>query len=275
MTVDTAHRHIAVVKLQREHAMNSLSIPVLNRLLEVVESLQSRALGHPLKAMILTGEGRRAFIAGADIRMFAQAQSKDEVLEILLLSRRVTIALDRAPFATIAALNGATMGGGLEMAMACDLRFAHTGVKLGLPESQLGLIPGGGGTQSLPRLVGEGIANEMMLTGDPITADRAKEIGLVNDVFPEEELAARTLAFANKIAERPLQSIRSILESVREGRPRQGAPVFKLPESHKVGNLPLERGEGFEIDGFLKCFQTEESKQRVSEFLERSERKRS
>ncbi len=271
VTVSRVSDHVAIVKLHREQAMNSLSVPVLERLLEVIESFRPSDL--PLKAMILTGEGKKAFIAGADIKMFTQPA--EGVLDHLLLARRVAMALDRAPFATLAALNGATLGGGLEMALACDLRFAHPGVKLGLPESLLGLIPGCGGTQRLPRVVGEGIAKEMMFTGDPITADRAKAIGLVNDVFPEEELASRTLDIAHKIAQRSLESIQAIKESVNEGRPRQNTPEYGLPDKYQEDNPPLERGEGFEIQGFLKCFQTEEAKQRVSEFLEKSTRKRS
>ena len=204
---------VAVLTVTRPAVLNALN----NRTIAELEGAVSRlTAADDVRVVILTGAGDKAFIAGADIRELAEL---NPVTAEALAARGHALchALERMGKPVIAAVNGYALGGGCELAMACTLRIAADTAKLGQPEVGLGLLPGYGGTQRLPRLVGAGRALEMTLTGDPIDAREACRIGLVNRVVPRAELMARTLELAQRIAAQAPVAVRCILAAVREG----------------------------------------------------------
>ena len=154
---------------------------------ELDDAFTRSASNAAIKGLILTGAGEKAFVAGADIAELAR-KTPVEAREISISGQRVFRRLELMPKPSIAAINGFALGGGLELAMCCTVRIASPNARLGQPEIKLGLVPGYGGTQRLPRLVGRGRALEMLLTGEPIDADEALRIGLVNHVVPQAEL---------------------------------------------------------------------------------------
>src|SRR5438094_8729858 len=190
---------IATITVNRPKALNALNSATLRELLQAV-----REAADSSRAVILTGAGDKAFVAGADISEMAP-MTPWSAREFSELGHVVTALLEDIPCATIAAVNGFALGGGLELAVACDMIFASENAKLGLPEVSLGVTPGFGGTQRLVRLVGKLRAKEMIFTGDMIDARRALQIGLVNGVFPREELLPHCKKIADKVdTRRPL-----------------------------------------------------------------------
>jgi enoyl-CoA hydratase len=175
---------IATIAVNRPARLNALSAAVIS---ELDDAFARAAAEKDIRALIVTGVGEKAFIAGADIQELA-AMSAVEARELALRGQRVTRRLETMGKPSVAAINGYALGGGLELAMACTVRFASENAKLGQPEVKLGLIPGYGGTQRLPRLVGRGRALEMLLSGEPLNAAEAHRIGLVNRVLPAGEL---------------------------------------------------------------------------------------
>ena len=178
--------------------MNVLSEQVASELCDVFTELKD---DQSVVTVILTGEGDRAFMAGADIKEFPKMVSQNTVEDKQKPSKKNEVfrLIDEFPKPTIAYLNGITLGGGLELALACDIRIAKETVELGLPEVKLGLFPGGGGTQRLPRLIGSAKAKELMFTGEQITAEEALRLGIINQIATNEEgiEAARKLAKKN------------------------------------------------------------------------------
>ena len=204
---------VAVVTITRPGVLNALNAATVSELRVVVDTL---TVDDTTRAVIITGAGEKAFIAGADIGELANLEPRG-ARDLAQRGQQLCDAIERMGKPVIAAINGYALGGGCEVAMACSIRLAAEGAKIGQPEINLGLIPGYGGTQRLSRLVGSGHALEIMLTGDPITAEDACRIGLVNRVVPANLLmeAARTLAtvFASKA---PV-AVRYILDAVRDG----------------------------------------------------------
>jgi enoyl-CoA hydratase len=193
MSVELIRRdELAILTLNRPEALNALSFAVLREIGEALDEVES----WPVRALIVTGTGPKAFCAGADIKelrgrsIVAQKRGAE-------LGQTVFQKVTRLPFASVAAINGFAFGGGLELALACTFRLATTNVKLGLPEIKLGLIPGYGGTQRLPRLVGEARALEIIMTGRTIPAEEAARIGLVNRLV-EGNLMEAAIAFARE-----------------------------------------------------------------------------
>lgn len=192
--------HIGFIRLNRPEQLNALNFDMLAALGEVIESIGHRR--REIRAVILAGEGR-AFCSGADLKE-RRTLSEDQVRRNVKRTRTVFTALERLPQPTIAAINGYAFGGGLELALSCDFRYAVREARMGLTEVSLGIIPGAGGTQRLPRLIGTSKAKELILTGRKITADEAYELGIVNGVAegPEqlkeisEGIAAEMLANA-------------------------------------------------------------------------------
>jgi methylglutaconyl-CoA hydratase len=181
--------------LSRPEAANALSRALVVDLDAALTALS----GEPPAAVVLTGEGDKAFCAGADLRErrgFTLEQTREFLRDLNALVDRIAAF----PRPVIAALNGAAFGGGLELALACDLRIAVEGVQVGLPEVRLGIIPGAGGTQRLARLCGAGVAKELILTGRRIDAARAREVGLVNAVVAAARLKGEALSWAEDIA---------------------------------------------------------------------------
>src|SRR5262245_1065441 len=177
---------IATLTINRPEKRNALNQSTRDEILLALDALQQQP---EVRVLVVTGAGDKAFIAGADIGEFENRTvlMQREVMK----QRRIFDAVEEFPKPVIAMINGFCLGGGMEFAMACDIRIAADTAKLGQPEINLGIIPGGGGTQRLARLVGEGKAMELILTGDLIEAMQAKELGLVNDVFSPSELPDR------------------------------------------------------------------------------------
>ena len=204
---------VAVVTVNRPRVLNALDAATVGALRRVVDEL---AADGAIRAVVLTGAGDRAFIAGADIAELARLSP----VSAQALARRgqaLCDALERMGKPVIAAINGFALGGGCEIAMACTLRLAAETARIGQPEIGLGLLPGYGGTQRLPRLVGSGRALELTLIGDPIPAAEAWRIGLVNRVVPPGDLAAEARALAERLAAQAPVAVRAILDAVREG----------------------------------------------------------
>jgi enoyl-CoA hydratase len=204
---------IALVRVNRPEKLNAYDRQTLLELEHCIAALETDAA---VRAVILTGAGEKAFVAGADIACLAKLGAAGG-REWARLGQRVFDGVERLSKPVIAAVNGYALGGGLELALACHLRIASETARFGLPEVKIGLIPGNGGTQRLPRLVGKGRALEMMLTGEPIPAGEAWRIGLVNHVVPAAELLAAARALAGKIVANAPVAIALCLEAVREG----------------------------------------------------------
>jgi enoyl-CoA hydratase len=237
---------ILTVTVNRPEKLNALNG-------EVVEGL--RAAFHEAKsspdvgAIIVTGAGEKAFVAGADIAAFTSLTPAEAVA----FARKGQVVLDLLEGLgkpSIAAVNGFALGGGCELAMACTLRLAARTAKMGQPEVNLGLIPGYGGTQRLPRLVGKGRALELILTGDPVTADEAWRIGLVSRVVEPAELMTACRELAKKILSKAPLAVQWALEAVNEGL-----------------ELPFDAAEKHEAALFGLCASTEDWKEGVSAFL--------
>jgi enoyl-CoA hydratase len=187
---------VAVVTIDRSEAMNALDVPTLTSLREMLLELKA---DRDVRAIVLTGSGDRAFVAGADIK-YMSGLDPDGAREWGELGHTVGNLFEACPQPTLAAVNGFALGGGCELALACDIRYASRAAKLGQPEINLGIIPGWGGTQRLARVCGLGVAKELILTGRIVDADEALRIGLVTAVFEADELMDRTLETARLIA---------------------------------------------------------------------------
>lgn len=234
--------------------MNQLSAPLLEELEAELDRLDR---DEDVRAVVLAGAGERAFVAGADIKEFpglraaaAEAQESGSARGIQKLGQRMDAA--STPF--IAAIHGFCLGGGLELAMCCDIRVCSDDAQLGQPEIKLGLIPGGGGTQRLPRLVGIGRALLLNLTGDFVDAQTAYEWGLVEKVVPRAELRETAVGIARTIAARSPVSVGILRELARTTR-----------------DLPLEEGLRREADGFRRCLESEDGAEGVAAFIEKRE----
>ncbi|WP_082918105.1 enoyl-CoA hydratase [Oceanobacillus sp. Castelsardo] len=226
--------------------MNVLSQKVTKELNFVFKQLQE---DKEVISIILTGAGDRAFMAGADIKEFPERDpEKGDEIDI----HAVLNMIESVSKPTIAMLNGFTLGGGLELSLACDIRIAEDHAKIGLPEVNLGLLPGGGGTQRLPRIVGPSKAKEIMFTGDPVSAGEAHRLGIVNQVVPKGEGMEAAEKLAYKLASQSLQALSRIKRLVNVG-----------------SELSLEEGLQMEKQLFDDLFVTEDAKEGVSAFIEK------
>jgi len=204
---------IAVVTINRPRVLNALNAATLDELRRVMLELQH---DETVRAIVLTGAGEKAFVAGADINELA-VQTPTSGREHALKGQHVLDLVQNLGKPVIAAINGFALGGGCELAMACTLRIAADTARLGQPEINLGLLPGYAGTQRLPRLVGQGRAMEMILTGAPIPAVEAQRIGLVNRVVPAAELLAEARKLAAQLAASAPVAVRYIMDAVNKG----------------------------------------------------------
>jgi len=238
--------NFALLTFNRPDALNALNTDVNLTLIELLD----KADGDPdIRVIILTGAGSKAFVAGADIKEMMNMGAM-EAREHAIKAKRVTDKIWNLNKPVIAAINGFCLGGGLEYALACDLRIAAENAKVGLPEINLGILPGGGGTQRLPRLIGLTKAKELCLTGDILDAGKALELGLVNAVYPQEALLEETMALAKKIASKSATSVTLIKSAMNKGT-----------------EMDLESAALFEIDCFGLCFSTEEQKKGMAAFV--------
>jgi len=204
---------VVLVTVNRPDKMNALSAAVILELRDAFERIAGEAA---IRAAIVTGAGGKAFVAGADIGEL-EALSATEAREFALRGQRVFRMLETSGKPSVAAVNGFAMGGGLELAMACTVRFAAENARLGQPEVRLGIVPGYGGTQRLPRLVGRGRALEMLLSGEPVTAAEAYRIGLVNAVLPQAELIGYSRAWLAKVLANGPLAVGLAMEAVDAG----------------------------------------------------------
>ncbi|HKZ48051.1 MAG TPA: enoyl-CoA hydratase-related protein [Thermoplasmata archaeon] len=239
--------HIAKITFNRPDKLNALNAKCKD---EVVSALEALAGDEDVRVVVFTGAGEKAFVAGADIQEFA-GRTAVQQWEITH-GGHIYEAVAEFPKPIIAMINGYCLGGGCELAMAMDIRIASERAKLGQPEVNIGIIPGGGGSQRLPRLVGEGKAMELILTGDMIDAAEAHRIGLVDEVVPHAELEKRTREIAAKIAAKSPVSIRMAKLAVKA-----------------ASRLPLEQGLAYEASLFGLVFTTEDKEEGVKAFLEK------
>jgi enoyl-CoA hydratase len=236
---------ISLITVNRPKSLNALNSQTLRELtLAVRECADTRVL-------ILTGAGDRAFVAGADISEMAP-MGPWQAREFSELGHVLTALIEDIPAATIAAVNGYALGGGLELAVACDMIFASENARLGLPEVSLGVTPGFGGTQRLVRLVGKLRAKEMIFTGDLVDAKRAQEMGLVNAVIPREKLLDHCRAIGQKIAEKGPLAVARAKRLVERGY-----------------DMPLRAANRQEAESFALLFDTDDRREGMRAFVEK------
>ncbi len=242
---------IAVVSINRPASLNALNSETMNELYDCLDVIEA---DDAVKVIILTGSGKKSFVAGADIAQMVNL-SATEGREFGYLAHKVFNRLENMPKPTIAAVNGFALGGGCEISMACDITVASENAKFGQPEVGLGTIPGFGGTQRLPRLIGKKRAKELIFTGDMIGAQEAYRIGLANHVVPQDEL----ISFCKDMA----------------GRIMKNAPlaVALSKQCINVGlDLDLDNGLTLEANTFGLSFATEDRKSGMTAFLEKKEK---
>jgi len=240
--------HVATITLNRPDVLNAFNTEHLSALHSAIDQLSA---DREIRAVILTGAGERAFAAGADIAEM-RTKSPSEALEFSLMGHGVCKAIEAAPQPYIAAVNGYALGGGCEIALACDIRLASENAALGQPEVTLGISPGWGGTQRLTRLVGPGIARELIYTGRRVKAEEAARLGMVNAVYPLAELMSKAMEMAESIA--------------------ANAPIAVSRSKDAISralDVELDTGLEFEARIFALCFDTTDQKEGMSAFLER------
>lgn len=218
------HDQIAILKVNRPQALNALNEETLTELLEFLEKESAK---DSLRALILTGAGDKAFIAGADIKAM-QGMSALQMLQFCRLGQRVGTLLESAPFLTLAAVNGYALGGGLEIALACDFIYSAHSAKMGFPEVTLGIIPGFGGTQRSSRAIGTRQAKELIMSGKTITADQAFQIGMVNRVCDDDQLIPEALAAAAGIAKHSKTAVTQSKNAIQTGYPLSMGDALEL-----------------------------------------------
>lgn len=239
---------IATITFNRPEVLNALNKELLQELSTTLDEIEEN---EDIRALVLTGAGEKSFVAGADIKELVkfnalQAKNFAETGQIVLNK------FQALPIPVVAAVNGFALGGGCEIALACDFVYASENAMFGLPEINLGLIPGLGGTQRLPRLTGKNMAKEMIFTGKMLSAAEAMEIGIVNRVFPEESLMEETFKVAGIIASKGKVSLRAAKHAINNGM-----------------NVDIRTGCSIEIDAFALCFTSPDAKEGASAFLEK------
>ena len=240
--------HVGIVRFNRPKALNAINTEMVKELDDALIRVKGDS---NIRVLILTGQGDKAFMAGADISQMANF----DPLRLRRFSRdlhEVQFRLEGLPIPVIACVNGFALGGGTEMAMASDFIYASENAKFGQPEINLGLIPGAGGTQRLPRLVGRGVAKELCMTGAIISAQEAKEIGLVNKVFPHERLWEETMKTAGILASKGRVSLMFVKRCVDRGL-----------------DMGLRDGCFMESDAFGLCMASPDGKEGLTAFLEK------
>ena len=239
---------IGFLTIDREDALNAMNPDVLK---ELDQSVKGYISDENVGVIIITGAGDKAFIAGADIKLMQNLDTKGG-LEFGRLGQEVTMTIEDSPKPVFAAINGYALGGGCEIAMACHIRYASENAKFGQPEVKLGLIPGWGGTQRLPRIVGKGNATELIIGGHMINAEEAFRIGLVNKVFPLERLIDETVDFAKIVLRNGPDCLAESLRCINDS----------------AGHSLID-GLNIEVESFSELFGTDETKEGLDAFVEK------
>ncbi|MFO7748563.1 MAG: enoyl-CoA hydratase-related protein [Desulfobacteraceae bacterium] len=239
---------IAILYFNRPKALNALNEALLTEFATALDQIEAN---RDIRALVLTGTGEKAFVAGADISELAKMNPL-QGKTFSATGQKLFSRLENLPIPVIAAVNGFALGGGTEVALACDFIYASEKASFGLPEITLGIIPGFGGTQRLTKIVGTNMAKEMIFTGKIIGADRAREIGLVNKVSKPEALMEDVMKCAGKMASMGCVALRAAKESVSAGQ-----------------NLEIDTGCIIENDAFAVCATSPDAKEGTSAFLEK------
>jgi len=239
---------IATITINRPEAMNALNAETIP---EILSRLDDAGNDDNVKVVVITGAGEKAFCAGLDLKPMRDIKVIKAV-EMSRLGQKLTLAIEELGKPVVAAINGYALGGGLELSMACDIRVASEKARVGQPEVNVGLIPGWGGTQRLPRLVGKGIAKELIFTGKMIDAKTAERIGLINMVVPPEKLMSAVEEFAKVIMSKPPIAIRLAKELINS-------------------SIETDQGTGLvhEAEAFGILSSTEDYREGVSAFIEK------
>ncbi len=239
---------IGIITINRPDAMNAMNSDVVSELsITISDMIADKEIG----VIIITGSREKAFVAGADIKAMQQMNAED-ALEFGKTGQEMTLVIENSPKPVIAAVNGFALGGGCEISLACHIRVASENAIFGQPEVLLGLIPGWGGTQRLPKIVGTGIANELITTGNQISAQEAHRIGLVNHVVTQTELMDICKEIGKKILNNGPNAIAKSLNCI-----------------HESFDKSIEDGLEFEVKAFANLFSTEETKEGLSAFVEK------
>jgi enoyl-CoA hydratase len=245
IVVEYPEESVAIITLNRPEKLNALNLETRKEISEAIEKIQVRCL-------IFTGKGK-AFAAGADIEELSRRTSFD-YLEVSKYTTWLNQRIEELEIPTIAAINGYALGAGCELAMSCDIRIASEKARFGLPELNLGIMPGAGGTQKLPRLVGIGMAKKLIFMGEMIDASEAFRIGLIEEVVEHERLMDRALEIAGKIVRKPPLAIKLAKKAINATR-----------------SMALEEGLRYEIGLAALLFSTEDAKEGIKAFLEKRE----
>jgi enoyl-CoA hydratase len=243
---------VAIVTINRAQALNALNAEVMADLQRFFAGMRTR---RDIRAVVVTGNGEKAFVAGADIA-YMQGMSPAQARDWARFGQEVYDSIAQSPQIVIAAVNGYALGGGCELMLACDIRIAGEGARIGQPEVKLGIIPGFGGTQRLPGLVGKGMAKLLLCTGDMIDAQQALTIGLVEKVVPREELMNEAVALAERLSKMPAASLSYIKQLVNAS-----------------DQLPHPQGAALEAESMGLCFSTADKAEGMAAFLEKREAK--
>jgi enoyl-CoA hydratase len=239
---------VATITFNRPKALNAMNAETMTELRDAATVCKN---DDAVKALILTGSGEKAFVAGADISQM-QSLNAPQALAFMELGHETLRLIETMPKPSIAAVNGFALGGGTEISLACDMRFAAETAVFGQPEILIGLIPGWGGTQRLPRIVGMGRAKELIMGGAQIKAQRAYEIGLVNRLYPLETLMDETRKFALKLTQLPGFALKMAKHSINFGY-----------------DLALDNANRLEVECCAQCFSTNDQKEGMQAFLEK------
>jgi enoyl-CoA hydratase len=239
---------IAIITFNRPKALNALNAALLE---EFSHALDQIAADEAIRVLVLTGAGDKSFVAGADITELATFNSL-KAKDFAKRGHTIIAKLQKLPIAVIAAVNGFALGGGTEIAIACDFIYASENAKFGQPEINLGLIPGFGGTQRLPRAIGTPMAKELIFSGKIISAAEAGKIGLVNTVLPADQLMGAVMQTAQEIASKGKVALRAAKQAINNGM-----------------NADLATGIHIEIEAFALCYASADAKEGTAAFLEK------
>lgn len=244
----TIANQVALITINRPQAMNALNPATIVELFTTIAELEQQADVH---VIIITGAGEKVFVAGGDVALM-RTLTPLQARNVALMAAELFERIEKSACVVIAAINGYALGGGCELALACDLRLAAEQAQLGQPEINLGIIPGWGGTQRLPRLIGISRAKELMFTGERISAQHALKLGLVDHIYPADQLLDHAHKLAQTIAAKPQTAIRIIKEAVNNGMA-----------------MDQDKAIRYEAEMFGICFTTEDQKEGMDAFFEK------